>query len=364
MMNNSSRKGRIWHRIKRSIQFLALAVIVLLLGGCVIETIMRNADEEKYPPPGQLVDVGTHQMHIWCEGPSGVGSGPTIVLDAGAGLFSTSWRYVMASLRDMQRVCAFDRSGLGWSETGPLPYDGLQASRELKILLAAAGIETPIIYVGHSLGAMMGQIYYHQYPAEVAGVVLIEPADPEVLIREIGEDRGQAVDRSADIKPCGMRCPIAVAAARLGVMRMTLNALDVINDPLFNPQSLAEFKARAIRPEAIRFSMHRGRFITTIAFQTGDLETLNDLPVIMVTGSESGTLLGDSDSPEDLENDQKMMQQAWIRNGHRSSRNLGLRIIEGANHVSLVAYQQYAEKVSEAIIELLEEVNAQEIAQP
>ena len=86
----------------------AVALVTVL----VVERDQRIADEESLPMPGRLVDIGTHRMHLWCEGQGS----PTVVLDAGAMAFSTSWRSVVDALDGRSRVCAFDRSGLGWSE--------------------------------------------------------------------------------------------------------------------------------------------------------------------------------------------------------------------------------------------------------
>jgi hypothetical protein len=48
---------------------------------------MRASDARRYPPPGQLVDVSGHRLHLHC-----VGQGsPTVLLDAGLGAFSLDW---------------------------------------------------------------------------------------------------------------------------------------------------------------------------------------------------------------------------------------------------------------------------------
>lgn len=355
-MRTSSTHRKIADRIKKGFQYLTIAVIVILLGGYIRETLQRNEHESKYPPPGELVDLGSHKLHLWCEGEEFSHNGPTIILDSGAGVFSTSWRWVIEDLAQSHRTCAFDRSGTGWSDSGPGPYDGVQVSKELAALLDLAGVKRPFIHAGHSLGAMLGQIYYQAYPNDLAGLVMIEPADPEILIRELGEDRGEPVDRRAEIKACGSRCPIAMTFARLGLVRLALSGIDVVNDPLYHPRALAEFKVRSVRPGALRMGMVLGRYIPLIAFQTGDVETFDDLPVLMVEGSESGSLLGDSDSPEDLENDRRAMREAWSRTRARSTNNLGIRTIQGANHLSLVAYQTYASEVAAAILDLAAEV--------
>ena len=78
-----------------------LALIVLLAAsGAGYEAIMAAGDTKRYPPPGQLVDVGGHRLHLHC-----VGEGsPTIVLDAGLGAFSLDWGAVQPQIATTTRV--------------------------------------------------------------------------------------------------------------------------------------------------------------------------------------------------------------------------------------------------------------------
>ena len=66
---------------------ITLSIIGLLLVGYIYEPIAEAADAKAYPPPGELVDVGGHRLHINC---TGTGS-PTVIIEAGAGDWSTSW---------------------------------------------------------------------------------------------------------------------------------------------------------------------------------------------------------------------------------------------------------------------------------
>jgi len=117
-----------------------LALIVLLAAsGATYEAIMRAGDAKRYPPPGQLVDVGGHRLHVYC-----VGQGsPTVVLDAGLGAFSLDWGAVQPQIATTTRVSAYDRAGLGWSEPGPRPRSPEQFADELHTLLTNAGVEGP-----------------------------------------------------------------------------------------------------------------------------------------------------------------------------------------------------------------------------
>jgi len=49
------------------------ALLGLVLVGYIYEPIAEAADAKAYPPPGQMVDVGGHRLHINC---TGTGSPP------------------------------------------------------------------------------------------------------------------------------------------------------------------------------------------------------------------------------------------------------------------------------------------------
>jgi len=159
MKNSESPRTRrpLWQRL---LGYTALTGLALLGLAVAIEAYQRAQDEERFPMPGVLVDIGSHRMHWWCEG----AGAPLVVLDAGAVAFSTSWRALLPEVSKSQRVCAFDRSGLGWSEPGPGPWDANQAADELAMLLDAVNHTEPFIYVGHSLGAMLGRVFAERWP--------------------------------------------------------------------------------------------------------------------------------------------------------------------------------------------------------
>ena len=153
-------------------------VMVLVLGlvlvGTVYESATEASDVRAYPPPGQMVDVGGYRLHINC---TGTGS-PTVVIDAGWGDWSLGWSGVQPGVAKTTRVCTYDRAGMGYSEAGPLPRDAEQFAKELHTLLDRAGVPGPYVLVGHSLGGLPVRVFAHEYPAEVAGVVLIESMSP------------------------------------------------------------------------------------------------------------------------------------------------------------------------------------------
>src|SRR4051794_3586501 len=115
-------------------------------------------------------------MHIDCRGQGG----PTVIFESGAGSTSLAWTLVHDQVASFSRACAYDRSGLGWSERGPRPRTVGRASAELHELLEVAGISPPYVFVAHSLGGAIAIDYASAYPGEVVGFVFIDAASKEL----------------------------------------------------------------------------------------------------------------------------------------------------------------------------------------
>jgi pimeloyl-ACP methyl ester carboxylesterase len=127
------------------------------------------------PPPGRLVDIGGHKMHLYCTG-SGA---PTVVLEAGASSFAIDWQLVQPEVARNNRVCAYDRLGHGWSD----PNTGTDAHviGNLHSLLQQSGERPPYVLVGASRGGLFVRMYQAKYATEVVGLVLVDPSHEERL---------------------------------------------------------------------------------------------------------------------------------------------------------------------------------------
>jgi pimeloyl-ACP methyl ester carboxylesterase len=144
----------------------AILLGLVLSLGCQAQVPNSN------PPvaPGKLVDIGGRKLHLYC---TGRGS-PTVVLEAGAGEFSTDWALVQPAIAKDARVCSYDRAGYGWSDPAPEWDSPEQVSNDLKSALSKAGERPPYVLVGHSMGGLFVRWYQHEHPNEVVGMVLIE----------------------------------------------------------------------------------------------------------------------------------------------------------------------------------------------
>ena len=67
---------------KRGGLVLLALILALAAMGMIFQVTAREIDERRYPPPGDLVDVGGHRLHLHSMGDAD--RGPTIVLEAGS----------------------------------------------------------------------------------------------------------------------------------------------------------------------------------------------------------------------------------------------------------------------------------------
>jgi pimeloyl-ACP methyl ester carboxylesterase len=144
------------------------------LAGWLYQTLGTRRDRKCFPPPGRLVDIGTHRLHLFESGQRG----PTVVLEAGLMSTLLSWTELQRGLSQSFRVVSYDRAGLGWSDAGPMPRTSDRIVDELHALLCRAGVPPPYILVGHSFGGLTMPLFAIRYAQETAGVVLVDPVAP------------------------------------------------------------------------------------------------------------------------------------------------------------------------------------------
>lgn len=134
------------------------------------------------------------------------------MFDAALGASSLSWALVEPEVAGFARTCVYDRAGFGWSDPGPLPRTAGRAADELYTALRAAGESPPWVLVGHSYGGLVARIFAARYRADVAAMILVDPAHPEDWLEPAPKEQAR-ID-------LGVRaCRQGERAARLGVAR-------------------------------------------------------------------------------------------------------------------------------------------------
>ena len=147
--------------------FLVSAVIIFL-----------SSRSQSYAPPGKLIDVDGHRMHLFTQGKGS----PSVIMENGSGDFSFVWSLVQPGVSQFTRTVSYDRAGYAWSEAGPAPRTDKQITWELHEALRKAGIHPPYVLVGQSYGGFLVRAFAHYFPKEVAGMVLVEAVNENARI--------------------------------------------------------------------------------------------------------------------------------------------------------------------------------------
>ncbi|MEU4298923.1 hypothetical protein HS99_0001955 [Kitasatospora aureofaciens] len=158
---------------------IVVAVGVLLGAGAVRHLVLVAREARVNPPPGRLVDVGGHRMHVLAEGEAG--GGPTVVWMPGGHAPGEDFRELHTMLAARTRSVLVDRFGAGWSDVGPFPRTTAAEAEELLTALEGAGERPPFVFVGHSFGGLLVANAARRRPDLVAGLVLLDPTPLEVI---------------------------------------------------------------------------------------------------------------------------------------------------------------------------------------
>ena len=174
---------RKFFKILRNIFLGLLACIILLVSGAFIYNKVKMNQEEKYweNPPGQMVEVDGHKMHIYSEGEGD----HTIVFLSAWGDTSPYANFlpVCKELSADARVVILERFGYGLSDIveGERTFDKiLEEDREG---LIKAGIEGPYVLAPHSISGAETILWAQKYPDEVEGIVGMDISVP--ALREV-----------------------------------------------------------------------------------------------------------------------------------------------------------------------------------
>jgi pimeloyl-ACP methyl ester carboxylesterase len=123
------------------------------------------------PPAGRLYTVEGRNLALHREG----SGNPPVVFLPGAGLVGLDFLNIHEQVSQFTTSVLYDRAGTGWSDQVKLPRSATEVTDELRGLLRKATIPAPYLLVGHSLGGAYARRYAQRFPAEVAGLLLMEP---------------------------------------------------------------------------------------------------------------------------------------------------------------------------------------------
>ncbi len=155
---------------------LRIALLAGVAGVCTIsaagDLVVPQRIPDSYAQAGSLIDIGQgRHLNLRC---SGQGA-QTVILEAGSHADTTTWFKVQPLIAAFAKVCSYDRAGYGFSDEGPMPRNLDADVSDLHDLIGRAGISTPVVMVGHSLGSNIVRRYAQMHANDVSGLVLIDP---------------------------------------------------------------------------------------------------------------------------------------------------------------------------------------------
>jgi pimeloyl-ACP methyl ester carboxylesterase len=273
--------GARWRWTKRTLVALGGFVVLAAFTGAAYQWIATRRDLAANPPPGRLVDVGSHKLHIWC---TGAGQ-PAVILETGLGGSSADWGFVQPEVAAFTRVCSYDRAGMGYSDPGPSPRTTRRIAHELAELLDRAGINGPVVLVGASIGGLMVRVFATEYAERVAGLVLVDASH---------EDQEVDIPRIA---------PFVPILSSLGVLRLSGFSLgppaESLAPPVRGSARATSFRAAAYRAAVDEF-IHLGESAAEVRATRRKLT----VPLVVVTAGRGSDAVW-----RDLQRDQVALSQ-------------------------------------------------------
>src|SRR6516165_10312402 len=130
-------------------------------------------------PSARFYDVGGRQLMLYASGTGG----PAVVVLPGGGLTGLGYLNLHEQVSQFATSVLYDRAGTGWSDRVPLPRSATEVTDELRSLLRVAGVPGPYVFVGHSLGGIYARRFAQRFPADVAGLLFLDPAHEDYTIR-------------------------------------------------------------------------------------------------------------------------------------------------------------------------------------
>lgn len=282
--------------------------------------------EREHPPSGRLMHLDGVRLHYQEFGTSG----PVVAMLHGnvvhGGDFIATG--LVERLARDHRVIVFDRPGYGHSTR---PRDRLWTPQAQAALLhralGALGADRPLV-LGHSLGAQVALAMALDYPASVAGLVLVSG----FYYPQLRVDAFMVLPVATPVLGDAMRYTVSPVTARFGLER----TVKLLFAPREVPPGYVNALSREmlVRPVQLRAEAEDGALMVPQARLMAPRYAQLRLPVSVITG--------DRDRVVDL-NDQSRRLAAELPNSR-------LQVIPGAGHMAHHAAQELVESEIEAVL--------------
>ena len=342
----------------RRISYAFLTLIVLaLLAGFIYEQVGRARDASQLPPRvGQAVDIGGRTLNIYC---SGEGT-PTVILEPGGNSPGYAQLWLQSKVAAFTRACWYDRAGVGWSDPPSSPRTSASVVIDLHEALQRAGILPPYVMAGGSVGGEYVHIYTARYPPDVAGLVLIDSAVPDMHEPDFALsplNRMSGTTRH-------LICVALPAMARLGMVRLMVSRERRPPPPDFTPEQASVLAKLEAQPKAFMTDAEQGcaatdggRIVPREGGGNPDINnaarnagSLGDRPLVVLTAGRYW-------APDGFEKEAAEYHEIWVHQLQAGLVRLstrGRQVIVDADH----GMSQSPDSIVTAVRQVVDEVRA------
>lgn len=251
-------------------------LLVLILATSIYHAMASKIEKDQYPPPGQLIDVGGYNLHLYS-----IGEGsPTVIFDHTLGSLGWSNYLVFKEIAKITRVVVCDRAGYGDSETSPKPRTSAEIVQELHTLLTKAEIPQPYVFVGDSFGGYTARLYAHKFPDQVVGMVLTHALHEDTVL-----NFPISIIMIKIVFLIGFK--VTQISANLGVVRLAglMGLFEFFKKELrhFSRTDLRRLKISFYSAKHWEAMFREVRDITTSSEQIKNTGSLNNMPLVIVS---------------------------------------------------------------------------------
>src|SRR5882724_8338477 len=245
-MQEAGMQLRTKQRIRLFLKSVLLLFTAMILAGIAYEQIGERQDRKRFPQIGRSVDIGGRSLNIYCSGEGG----PTVILDTGGSAPGYGNLLFQRQVAQFTQACWFDRAGLGWSDPSPIEQTSAAVADDLHALLHSASVPPPYLLVGASFSGFNVRAFTGKYPAEVAGVVLVDSAheeqyryEPRVTVAPINR---------LPKRIRNLLCAGVPLAARVGLVRLLLKTSQPPRNipPGFTAEQAATFEGLELQTKS------------------------------------------------------------------------------------------------------------------
>jgi sigma-B regulation protein RsbQ len=120
-----------------------------------------------------MTAMSRHNVHVSGDGPA------TLVFAHGFGCDQNMWRLLHPSFASSFRIVLFDLVGSGMSDLGAYDrakYGSLQGHADDVVEIVAEAASGPVVFVGHSVSAMIGMLADLKAPGRFAAHLMVGPS--------------------------------------------------------------------------------------------------------------------------------------------------------------------------------------------